>query len=73
MNTCPFCGESLDRDHILVSYVGDAYQGRAIWECLSAGGCFTRHFYGRDAAEATMLEYAGRQPDGPDRHDPVLG
>lgn len=36
MNTCPFCGESLDRDHILVSYVGDAYQGRAI--CSLKGG-----------------------------------
>ena len=63
MNTCPYCGESLENKHSLVGYSGDRNYGTAVRECQATGQRFKRELSGQ-AAEDAQKEYESQRPAG---------
>ena len=62
MNICPYCGESLDKEHPLVGYIGDSAQGTSVRECKETGQRFKTELSGKAAREAKE-EYDEIRPD----------
>ena len=62
MNICPYCGESLEKEHPLVGYIGDSAQGISVRECKETGQRFKKDLSGKAAQEAKE-EYQKIRPE----------